>query len=210
MKHFQILLILLILLFDSSCKENPHNREMIPYPEKYEHDGYSQLPDSLKPVFIPDTSIGGISLMNSENISEYLGDDVLDKLNQNALFSVEVLSNDRNQRMKVYFHTTADRADISGFEIKYNDGSGRELQTSRESEFKTENGIKLGISIGDLRAIKGEPDSVVFDETSIYLYKIDESNGSGFLERYNVPQYNAVYEFDNGYLIRFRFGFENP
>ncbi len=54
----------------------------MPNPEKYEHDGYSNLADTIKPTFIPDTSIRKISLINSTNIDEYLGLNSMEKLNK--------------------------------------------------------------------------------------------------------------------------------
>jgi hypothetical protein len=207
-------LTLIILCFSQfSCKTNSNDngqRELVPNPEKYEHDGYSQLPDSLKPDFYPDTVIGKISFLNTENVSDYLGVDVMDRLIDRGLLTTEVLSKDKKQILKIYFHPGSYKNEFSEFEIKYNDKTGKDLWIVDDTEFKTENDIKLGITIGDLRSIKGEPDSIINNSTFTLHYEINLNDTSDFLNKYNMPEYYSDYEFKNGYLIRFKFGFEYP
>ena len=45
----------------------------------------AQNADSLKPVFHPDTVIGKIRLNSTENISDYLGADIMDRLTDSGL-----------------------------------------------------------------------------------------------------------------------------
>jgi hypothetical protein len=206
---------LLILVNMISCKSTTSKngqRELIPNPEKYEHDKYVQIADSLKPVFHPDTVIGKIRLNSIENISDYLGADIMDRLTDSGLPAAEVLSEDKKQRLKVYFHPGGMKNEFSEFEISYNKKIDRgEPRATDDKEFITESNIKLGITVGDLKSIKGEPDSIIStNKTIIYHYKIDDFDSSDFLKRYNMPIYFADYEFKNGYLIKFKFGFEYP
>lgn len=205
--------IIVLLLSQFSCKtttsENAQ-REMIPNPEKYVHDGYGLLPDTLRPVFYPDTMIGNISLLNKDNVIDYLGSDVMERLVDDGLLETTVLSKDRRQRLKVIFHPGGSKNKFSEFEISYNDKADEDLWIVEDDEFITENNIKLGITVGGLRSIKGEPDSVINGSTVTFRYEIDQGDRSEFLIKYNMPLYYSDYEFQNGYLIRFKFGFEYP
>jgi len=213
MKTILKLTLIIFCIFQFSCKttsKDKGQREMIPNPEKYEHDGYSQLPDSVKPDFHPDTVIGKISFLNTENVSDYLGSDVMERLVDKGLLETEVLSKDKKQILKIYFHPGSYKNEFSEFEIKYKDRADKDLWVVDDNEFKTESDIKLGITIGDLRSIKGEPDSIINNSTVTFHYEIDLNDTSDFLSRYKMPEYDSDYEFQNGYLIRFKFGFEYP
>jgi len=216
-----LLIIILISQIHSSCSNgtghgNSKDRELVPYPEKYEHDGYSTLPDSLKPKFSPDTMIGQLSLINSNNVDSYLGNDIMSKLTElgedKALPHATVLSKDKKQKLTVYFHPGSVDKEFSEFKIEYNNerliNNGTIVS---DYEFVTENKIKLGISVGDLKSIKGEPDSLKTNgERIIYQYRVDDFHFSSFLKKYNMPIYYADYLFSNGYLTEFKFGFEYP
>lgn len=211
MKNIIIIIFSLTILI--SCnhqKRADGKRELVPYPEKFVHDGYIEMPDSLKPKFIPDTLIGKISLINPNNVNEYLGENVMDRLIDNGLPNSFVLSKNLKQRLTFYFHPGNGINDFSEFKISYNTVISKEKIKITENEFETESGIKLGISIGDLRSIKGEPNNITKNEMVIYHYKIDDYENSEFLKKYNMPSYYADYEFKNGYLVEFRFGFNYP
>jgi hypothetical protein len=212
MRNF--LKIILGLFFLSACfnpadKLREGQRELLPNPEKYQHDGYSGK-DSLKPKFSPDTTIGIISLVNSKHIDEYLGENVMDRLFDKGHFNSSIISKDKKQRLTFYFHPGGVKKEFSEFQVEYAKQIKRDDCIGTDEEFVSESNIKLGISIGDLRAIKGEPDSITNKGTSTFYYRLDDMKSSKFLQRYNMPVYYANYEFKDGYLIRFRFGFEYP
>jgi len=210
------LTIILGLLFFASCNNRKsergqtNNRELVPNPEKYVHDGYSELPDPLKPKFVPDTTIGQISLINPKNIDKYLGENVMDRLVDNGLPNSSVISSDSRQRLTFFFHAGSSTKEFSEFQINYVDQNNRNEKVTDDKEFKTENGIKLGMTMGDLRSIKGEPNNITKNGATVFHYKIDDFKNSEFLKKYNMPIYYADYEFENGYLNEFRFGFEYP
>ena len=212
MKQIIIITFSLTLLF-LSCNNSTQNkgqREIIPNPEKYVHDGYLELPDSLKPKFKPDTSIGEISINNSDNVNKYLGKDVMENLIFKGLPNSSVTSIDRKQRLTFYFHPGNTAKEFSEFKVSYNESKNRKEVVTDDKEFKTESGIKLGMTSGEIRSIKGEPKKITKNETTIFHYKIDDFKNSEFLKNYNMPIYYADYVFNNGYLIEFRFGFEYP
>ncbi len=211
----QIFTVIIGILILTNCSNGTNeakqgHRELVPNPEKYEHDGYSELQDTLKPSFKPDTTVGEIRLINSINIDEYLGENVMDRLVDEPFYNCSVISTDKNQRLTVYFHPGGVRKEFSEFKVDYVDNSSKNAFVTKDNEFITESKIKLGITIGDLKAIKGEPDKISKNETTKFHYRVDDFENSEFLKKYNYPSYYADYEFENGYLIEFRFGFEYP
>jgi hypothetical protein len=211
MKHsLTILTGIFIAISCSNGARQNEKRELVPNPEKYVHDGYSEQPDSIKPQFKPDTSIGQISLISSKNVDSYLGKDVMERLTDKDLPSSSVISTDSKQRLTFYFHPGNEKKEFSEFIVGYVDQNDRNEFVTNNEEFVTESGIKLGMTMGDFRTIKGEPDSIANKETTNFHYRIDDFNNSEFLKRYNMPIYYAVYEFKNGYLCEIKFGFEYP
>jgi len=92
------------------------DRELVPYTEKYEHEGYTALPDSAKPKFNPDTTIGQISLINSQNVDSYIGSDIMNKLVDKGLPQTSILSADKKQKLTIYFHPGSVRKEFSPIE----------------------------------------------------------------------------------------------
>lgn len=77
--------------------------------------------------------------------------------------------------------------------------------------FKSESGIKLGMSRDEIHKIKGDNCEIIKkgDEVEIHKYVIDNQN-SKFLQKYNLPKYVAHFFFQNNKLCRYSFGFEMP
>lgn len=211
MKH--ILKIISGILLITSCSNGTgqqSQRELVPNPEKYVHDGYLEQSDSLKLKFEPDTTIGQISLVNSKNVDSYLGKNVMDRLVDEGLPGSSVISSDSKQRLTFYFHPGSVTKEFSEFQVTYVNQKSRNEVVTKDKEFKTESGITLGMTMGDLRSIKSEPDSITNKERTVFHYRIDDFKNSEFLQKYNMLIYYADYEFKNGYLTEFRLGFEYP
>ena len=204
--------LLLLWVFTGCVQNSPQKgqRELVPNPEKYTHDGYASLPDSLKPRFEPDTSIGEIFLINSQNVPQYLGEDIMDRLEQGGLPNASVFSQDGKQRLTVYFHPGGVKNEFSEFQVEYAHQTGRKYRRVESKEFETESQVKLGMTMGTFRALKGEPDSISNEGPTTFFYTIDDMEHSDFLGRYLMPLYYATYTFENGYLVAFKFGFEYP
>lgn len=210
MKRINNLILILIYLLSCSChnKTNDNKTELGSDTEKYEHDNYS--PDGI--AYIPDSSIIGICLLSDSLISAILGDDYKMSLSSNTdIPNLIVFNSKSNQLLSLYQHPGGLMGEFAEFEVTgFNDYGKRPVIEKSDKEFITESGIKLNMTIGELKAIKGEPDTTIVNETSILKYSLDDINESDFLKRYNMPIYYADYEFKNGYLMRFKFGFEYP
>jgi len=211
-KYSFLFVCLLVFCFITlSCTSQPSHkgkRELVPHPEKYEHDGYSEFANSIN--FVPDTSIAIISLNNSNNVNSYLGIDVMDNLVEKTLPYSSIISSNSKQRLTFYFHYGGSKNEFSEFKVSYVQMIKRNENKVVHKEFVTESGIKLGISIGELLSLKGEPKEITINGTSTYHYEINDYNNSKFLKHYKMPIYYANFTFENSYLIEFEFGFEYP
>jgi|GEM_PF-6259793 len=207
MKQLLIILGLLILCACNNKASETLSRELVPNPEKYEHDFYN---DSIE--FSPDVSIGEFKLLDTINIEKYLGENPTSRLIRlhGELPKFQILSSDKNQTLSLYFHPGSFVNEFAEFGIKKGNQTNMDSKKYIDSKFVTESGIQLGITVGDLKSIKGEPTEIETEKTTIFKYLIDNSNESDFLKKYNYPSYKAEYEFENGYLISFKFGFEYP
>ncbi len=212
MRYVELWIILSLLL---SCCVRPKQttsgqRELVPNPEKYEQDFYD--PDAIH--FVPDTSIGPISLLNQKNVPSFLGGDIMERVEGTttmALPHTAVLSSDKSQQLTVIFHPGSVKNEFSEFIVQYAEEGGRKNYPEVSApEFITESGVKLGMTQGALKALKGEPDTVIVEELPTLQYVIDDYENSPFLEAFAMPLYYAHYTFKEGYLIKFQFGFEYP
>lgn len=77
----------------------------------------------------------------------------------------------------------------------------------RPQHFVTPLGIRVGASKADVILLLGAPTSESDDEL---LYRLTKETAESWLAIYNMPEYRAVYQFRNGRLIEFEFGFPHP
>jgi hypothetical protein len=207
----QTLIIFMVISFVTSCSNRTrqvNNGQETATDTRNVNSGLSGSVE--KREFLPDTTIGQISLMNSKNVDEYLGSDVMDRLVDEGIISSSLVSNDKKQQLTFYFHPGGTKKEFSEFKVSYIDKPDSKIRISSDKEFMTESKIKLGITIDNFKAIKGEPDSISNNEKTTFHYKIDDFENSKFLRKYNMPSYYGTYKFDNGYLTEFSFGFEYP
>ena len=134
----------------------------------------------------------------------------MDSLIDNGLPNSSVVSSDEKQRFTFYLYPGSIAKEFSEFKVNYIDHKNRKEKVAIDKEFKTESGIKLGITSGELRIIKGDPLIISENKTTVFHYKIENYKNAEFLKQYNMPIYYADYEFNKGYLIEFRFGFKYP
>jgi len=211
MKHIYTIIAGILILISFSNVTVQENQVQLELVENQEIFAQINNQTSLGTVeFASDTTIGIISLLNTRNIDEYLGENVMDRLTDEPFYNTSVFSSDKKQRLTLYFHPGSIRKEFSEFKVEYANQVEQNAITTNDSIFETESGIKLGMSISDLRLIKGDLHGVTNNEMTVLHYKIDDFENSDFLKKYNMPVYYAEYIFMNGYLIKFSFGFEYP
>ena len=198
MRNFCSMMCMLVLLTSCTNKKATNSEEQ-------------STAQVVKVDFKPDIKIGLISLLNSINVDDYLGENVMSRLDKFPIPCASVVCNKGKQRLSVYFHPGNMTKEFSEFEISFIDEKTNKDLLTRDKEFKTESGIKLGLNMENLMSIKGEPhNTTVNDNRTVLHYKITDFKNSAFLSKYNMPIYYSDYEFENDFLIKFKFGFEYP
>ena len=207
LNHMWKLLGILILL--TGCSNGLRQIDKVDFEQDAKQavkgDGFSNYFD-----FIPDTTIGKISLLSPENVDFFLGEGIMEKLVDNGTPNYSVISGDSSQRLTVYFHPGSEANAFSEFEVAHVKRLDKGEIALPENIFATESGIKLGITHEALISIKGEPHDIFEGDIVVFKYAIQNLSNSQFLRRYNMPAYFAEYTFEKGLLSKFRFGFEYP
>jgi hypothetical protein len=123
-------------------------------------------------------------------------------------------SNDKRQKLGLKVHAGDNRNEVSIVSISYLKDQKEKIKVLNFKAFKTEKGIKLGLSKNELIKKLGHcylaKDS---SKTSIELnYKIElpKDSKTSFLRKNNMPIYYANYTFKADKLENIEFGFEYP
>ncbi len=166
--------------------------------------------------FVPDTVINKVIILeNAASIEKNLGDCML-LLDENADLPFVVFHNaSGTQYLKLIFHPGNSKNRFSYFEVgSTNDKpqkSRKKLNKTRFQSFTTQSGIRLGMSKQEIVNLKGSDyQKSLTNKIQVIDYKIDNIKKSGFLRRYNMPEYTTRYFFQKDILIKFSFGFEYP
>jgi hypothetical protein len=162
-------------------------------------------------TFAPDSTVNTIIRLKNENSSIKFyplikKNKLLDYVRESP---VKFFSNNSNTEYLLAYNYEGDVEDsFSCFEIGIinKDFELKGAETEYDS-FKTESGIKLGISLKELEKIKGKD---YIQENNIITYQISDSNGSSFLKNYNMPFYFMSFEFNDNKLVKYKFGFSYP
>jgi len=168
--------------------------------------------DGLK--FVPDTSICDVYLDSYTSIERGVGDIMGDSMAKVNGYEVYYFSNiDTSEYLKMIFFPGGRKNSFNRFVISEVDYRpiNRRLNIVKCSVFVTESKIKLGITLNDLKRIKGvDYLKIKKDSFDVYVYSIKISDKSLFYARYKMPVYSAIYKFQDNKLVEFEFGFENP
>ena len=187
--------------------------ELVPVPDKELREEYEKQQElnKSKCAFIdPDTSVADIKIRNAESTLNILGKQTKLEGDSTHVF----YSSDKKQKLGLTVHPGDYYSQVSIFNISYSDNSNQNFRQINSREFKTEKGIKLGISkneiIEKLGACYEAKDST---KNSIELnYRIELPNDSKtkLLNSNNMPIYYAKYRLTNDKLENIEFGFAYP
>jgi hypothetical protein len=187
--------------------------ELVPEPDKELREEYEKQQELNKSKFAfidPDTSVANIKIRNAESILNILGKQTKLEGDSTHVF----YSSDKKQKLGLTVHPGDYYSQVSIFKISYSDNSKQNFRQVNSREFKTEKGIKLGISKNEVIEKLGTC-YVAKDSTknSIELnYRIELPNDSKtkLLTSNNMPIYYAKYRLTNDKLDNIEFGFEYP
>jgi hypothetical protein len=180
-------------------------------PEKKIEEKYEDNPKTISSACIfdnPDTSLSDIKLRDAKSATIILG---VTKLNGDTTYNF--YSKDKKEILGVTVHPGDYYSQISIFQVKYADKSNQAI-VSKIDNFKTEKGIRLGLTKKEITARLGNCYSVTDSTKYSYVinYRLEDPNDSKtkLLERQNMPIYYATYKLKSDKLVYYEFGFEYP
>ncbi len=196
-------LIFLFLLF-AGCKESGKKTDTpAAQPEEIKSTGTTCVFDN------PDTTLSSIELRNSADaetmlqVREMRGDTTY-------LF----YSSDKMQVLEVRVFPGDGINQVSIFKVRGAATTGENATLTSYTDFASEKGIRLGLSKAELTGLLGTcyttSDSTANGITLSYRIESPRDSRTGFLKKWNMPVYYAVYKFGNDKLSEFEFGFEYP
>lgn len=218
MKNILIIILTLTLLTNCNKLQNQtvdenDRLELVPEPDKAERLKYEAIEKLKKSNCFfsePDTSLCGITLRNSESATKIIGsENIIDKLDHYRFYSKL-----ERETLTLTQHPGDGKNEISIFKVEYSNKLSYDFKQLDIDTFKTEKGIKLGLTKKQIIEKLGNCYAPI-DSTKNYieLYYIIEQpkdSKSKILESNNMPQYFASYKLRNDRLEEFEFGFEYP
>jgi len=215
-----ILILLLVTFLFINCNNSQtktvdknERMELVPEPDKQERllrEAIQKLRKNNCKFSEPDTSLCGISLRNSKSADKIIGtENKTDEREQYHFYSLMDA-----ETLTLTQHPGDGNNQISVFSVSYSDKAYHGYKQLNFETFKTEKGIKLGMSkkevINRLGNCYVSVDSTI-DLIELY-YRIENPKDSRtkILETNNMPVYYATYGFWKDELKQFEFGFEYP
>lgn len=158
----------------------------------------------------PDTSLSGIILRNTTSAKKIIGAiNKIDSFNRYHFYS-----KDAKEMLTLTQHPGDEKNQISIFNVEIPNNTKEDYKKLYIETFKTEKGIRLGITKSELISILGDcykTIDVTKNEIELqYLIEYPMDSKTKFLSRNNMPIYFANYEFLDDKLVSMEYGFENP
>ena len=187
--------------------------ELIPEPDRHERligEAIQKIKFVNCEFLDPDTSISDIILRNSKSADKVIGtNNISDERGQYHFYSKMDA-----ETLTLTQHPGDGKNQISIFNITYSDKADHGYKQLNIDAFKTEKGIKLGMSKSEVLSRLGNC-YVVVDSTKELIelyYRLENPKDSktNVLKNHNMPAYYAIYEFWKNELKNFEFGFEYP
>lgn len=170
------------------------------------------------PNTAPDTTINSkLYLENYESAEQFYGKNKSFELVERTRESPVAifLNKSGKEYLLAYQYEGSIEKTFSCFEIGYvkdekNLAKAKSMQTN-EVGFETESGLSLGMSLENLKKIKGNDfETNQLENFVIVKYKIDNPDTSPFLRRYNMPGYFIEVHSKNNLVSKIKFGFDYP
>lgn len=230
MNKFMILLILCVVFFGCQFdikKTNTQKEAVEIVMAKPVRVDTTSRPDeqnnnhgALKKVinFIPDIAINKkLFLEDDKSIFNFYSKKkpliLIEKLRQSPVIIFG--NNSSKEYLLAYQYEGNTKNTYSCFEIGYFEDdksiSIKQSNQTKETNFKTESGLFLGLSLEDVIRIKGLGYELEKSGGYIILnYKIEDYESSAFLKKYNMPGYFIEFRLKNNIVKKITFGFDYP
>jgi hypothetical protein len=214
-----VITIILSVFLLSNCRDTKgdglsknNSRELVPEPDGAERLKYEALPGSQNPgcLFLnPDTSVFTLNIRDLKSGEVFIGD-----VQPRSEYHYRFYSRNFQQLLSLTQHPGDGRYQISIFRVEYAKKDDYGYPQIDVNTFKTEKGIMLGMSKGDIVKKLGSCYEAI-DSTKEYIelhYRIEspQDTRTHLLANHNMPIYHALYKIRNGGLEMFEFGFDYP
>lgn len=167
---------------------------------------------------VPDTTINKkLFLENYKSLSNFYSNEnplkLVERMRQSPVF---IFGNESNKEYLLAFQYEGNTENaFSCFEIGYfEDDKSISLEAfyqTKENNFQTESGLRLGLSLADVIRIKGqEYEQQKSEDYTVLSYKIEDYKNSLFLKEYNMPSYFIDIRLKDNIVRKITFGFDYP
>jgi hypothetical protein len=155
-----------------------------------------------------DEGVAGIRFLDAKSTITRIGTDPALTNEHPAFAHARYVNDDSSQALALIFHPGGIALDVAEAIVET---AGENPTYPRfpggAPRFQSARGIHLGMSKSEVTRILGSADSA---SDHVLEYRITKENGGRWLEERNLPVYFGTYEFRDGKLFRFSFGFEYP
>ena len=207
-KPFYLMLLLCFLAYVSCSKTQSKQANSTVFVKEKS----TILNDSIygENKFIPDSTINNVLILNNRESSKKFYPKISSENLINFLRESPVLGfsdKTRKEYLLLYQYEGGVKDEFSCFEIGYISDLQKEITKTGYSSFKTESGLKLGMSFEELIKIKGK--DYTKKENNI-IYQINDYSNSIFLRKYNMPSYFLECTMKDDKIIKIKLGFDYP
>lgn len=160
----------------------------------------------------PDVAISGITLTKRDSAVSVVGSGADLVESEEDLPHARFVSRSGAQELVLFAPYGAVEDEYSEVEVREAGAEALVLKDLPIETFKSGRGVELGMSVGEIEALFGKcfKSREKTGEELFFEYEIEGADRDPELKDFGYPVYYAEYEFRNGKLKRFRFGFAYP
>jgi hypothetical protein len=160
----------------------------------------------------PDLAVAGVKLLDPESAARVLGSGPQLIEDTEELPHARFVTKSGSQELILYATYGAELDQYSEAEVRTAGKEAMVLNPLEVDTFVTDNGIELGMSTAEVLRRLGKCAKIAEKRgTSEFVsYDVTDAEKDPKLKVFGYPAYYAEYEFEDGRLVRFRFGFESP
>lgn len=164
-------------------------------------------------TFIPDTTVAGVLLCDTISAIHQFGripyEALLPALPQGIPSRVHFQNENKSEVLTLIFHQGGYANEYGEFVISKT-ARGKIRSTLPLGHFVSGRGIQLGMTEVEVDKLFGEAGKRTVGKETTWEYSLDERDAPAFLTRFGYPRYFATFMFQQGVLVNYHFGFEQP
>ena len=163
-----------------------------------------------EPTFLPDSTVNNILVLgrseSAESFYPYISyEQYITHLRESPVIGFS--NKDNSEYLLLYQYEGGVRNSFGCFEIGYTNDLQKKVTDIDYDKFRTESGLMLGITINELKSIKGS--SYTQDGDKV-VYQLTDYSNSSFLRRHNMPSFFIECTLRDDRIIRIKYGFNYP